>query len=100
MFKCPHCNQRTISLLTKLSLRPKKLFVPRKTIICTSCKKTVSVPYWSIIIEMCCFLAFIITASDYIDYRNKIDVALAITFGFTIYMASYLLIVPLIKWKE
>ncbi|EPR11485.1 hypothetical protein L323_11795 [Ruminiclostridium papyrosolvens C7] len=100
MFKCPHCNQRTFSFRTKLSLKPNKLFVPRKTAICKSCKKTVSVPYWSIIIEMCCFVAFVIAASSYMDYRNKIDVALAITFGFTIYMVSYLLIVPLIKWKE
>lgn len=100
MFKCPHCNQRTISLRTKLSLRPKKLFVPRNTVICTSCKKSVSVPYWSIIIEMCCFLAFIITASNYIDYRNIIDVALAITFVFTIHLATNLLLVPLVKWDE
>lgn len=102
MQKCPWCNERSISYWDKFWLQSLKLFYPRLPAICKSCKNAVTVPHWNILVRVFFFLIYLFLLPFLLDVVGFYSIYLVIVttvFTFVLYVVSYSLLVPLIKWN-
>lgn len=102
MFKCPNCNEYTISIFSKWYLIPWKIFMPRKTIRCKKCNALLTVPIWASLVQvallliLCCLVVIFADSFRYYDLNPKLFIILL----FTVYFFLYIAMVPIIKINE